>query len=350
MSLRAPPLLQLDGITKAYGGHVAVQSTSLTVERGDFFAILGPSGCGKTTLLRMIGGFVEPTGGTIRIGGIDVTRLGPERRPTGMVFQHYGLFQHMTVRQNIAYGLKLRRTPKDEIDAAVNDMMVLVDLRHLADRPATALSGGQRQRVALARALILKPKVLLLDEPLAALDLKLRKAMHSELRSLHQAIGGTFVLVSHDQNEVMTLANRVAVMQDGAIIQEGSPRQLYSRPATSFVSSFIGEANILPGHRRNGRVELAIGAQLAAPGPDGPVRLVLRPEQIELEPGGGAEASLEAMVRDVVFLGAFTHLHCSLADGSPLLVHLEARQAPPPAGARVRVGWRQESRLVLEAA
>ncbi|HEY0290834.1 MAG TPA: ABC transporter ATP-binding protein, partial [Hansschlegelia sp.] len=277
-----PPdaLLRLDGVTRRYGDHVAVAPTDLSIQAGDFFAILGPSGCGKTTLLRMIGGFVAPSAGTVWIDGADVTRLGPERRPSGMVFQNYGLFQHMTVRQNIAYGLKLRREPKARIDAAVDEMMDLVHLRHLADRPAPQLSGGQRQRVALARALILKPKVLLLDEPLAALDLKLRKTMHGELRALHQAIGGTFILVSHDQSEVMTLADRVAVMDGGRIVQEGSPRDIYTKPADAFVSTFIGEANVIPGIRRGGRIDLGPDARLEHVGRDGPVNIMLRPEQI----------------------------------------------------------------------
>ncbi|MFC7051258.1 ABC transporter ATP-binding protein [Hansschlegelia quercus] len=345
------PLLKLDGLTKRYGDHVAVAPTSLSIQPRDFFAILGPSGCGKTTLLRMIGGFVQPSGGTVQIGGADVTRLGPERRPTGMVFQNYGLFQHMTVRQNIAYGLKLRREPKARMDAAVDEMMALVHLDHLAERAAPELSGGQRQRVALARALILKPKVLLLDEPLAALDLKLRKTMHRELRALHQAIGGTFILVSHDQSEVMTLANRVAVMEHGAVVQEGSPRDIYMRPANVFVSGFIGEANTLRGSRRDGRIELAGGASLAHAGRDGAVSVVLRPEQLELEPIEPARVSLEAEVTDLIFLGPFTHLHCTLANGDALLVHVESRHvaAAHRPGARIRLGWKADDQLVLDA-
>ncbi|GLK69040.1 ABC transporter ATP-binding protein [Hansschlegelia plantiphila] len=347
-----PPdaLLRLDGVTRRYGDHVAVAPTDLSIQAGDFFAILGPSGCGKTTLLRMIGGFVAPSAGTVWIDGADVTRLGPERRPSGMVFQNYGLFQHMTVRQNIAYGLKLRREPRARIDAAVDEMMDLVHLRHLADRPAPQLSGGQRQRVALARALILKPKVLLLDEPLAALDLKLRKTMHGELRALHQAIGGTFILVSHDQSEVMTLADRVAVMDGGRIVQEGSPRDIYTKPADAFVSTFIGEANVIPGIRRGGRIDLGPDARLDHAGRDGPVNIMLRPEQMELDPPSGAP-SLEASVVDLIFLGPFTHLHCALDDGVRLLVHLESRKLAtfPAPGGRVRLGWNPSEQLVLDA-
>ncbi|PWR25351.1 ABC transporter ATP-binding protein [Zavarzinia aquatilis] len=343
------PLLELRDLSKRYGRYQAVAPAGLEIGANDFFAILGPSGCGKTTLLRMIGGFVEPSGGTILIDGQDVTHLPPEKRPTGMVFQNYGLFPHMTVRQNIAYGLKLRRRPRREIETEVERMMDLVHLTALADRPAPALSGGQRQRVALARALVLKPKVLLLDEPLAALDLKLRKAMHQELRSLHQAIGGTFILVSHDQAEVMTLANRVAVMNHGRIIQEGPPREIYSRPADAFVSGFVGEANMIPTERRSGRVEIGPGASLPSPGADGPVTVMIRPEHLRL---GAVQPPLrlEARVLDAIFLGAHAHVICAAANGRPLTIQIggEAIDTLPAIGEGVTIGLTPETVLVLE--
>ena len=219
----AVPLVRLLGVSKRYGSVPAVKELDLEIQRGDFLAILGPSGCGKTTLLRMIGGFVAPTSGRIEIEGQDVTAISPERRPTNTVFQGYGLFPHMTVRQNIAYGLKTAKRPKDEIERRVDEAIALVRLQDFVDRAIDQLSGGQQQRVALARALIMRPRVLLLDEPLAALDLKLRQAMQDELRRIHSEIGGTFVFVTHDQGEALGLANRIAVMDQGAIVQQGTP-------------------------------------------------------------------------------------------------------------------------------
>src|SRR5215203_138865 len=231
-------LLQLEGASKAYGDFVAVHPLDLEIYSGDFFAILGPSGCGKTTLLRIIGGFIAATGGRIYIQGRDVTGLGPERRPTNMVFQGYGLFPHMTVRQNIAYGLRIAKVEKREADKRIAEIIGLVRLDELGDRSVAQLSGGQQQRVALARALVMKPPVLLLDEPLAALDLKLRQAMQEELRRIHDEIGGTFVFVTHDQGEAMSLANRVAVMSEGRLLQVGSPEAIYGEPRSAFVATF----------------------------------------------------------------------------------------------------------------
>lgn len=347
----APSLVELDRLSKRYGAYTAVNPTSLSIQPNDFFAILGPSGCGKTTLLRMIGGFVAPSGGSIRIDGADVTELGPERRPTGMVFQNYGLFPHMTVRQNIAYGLKLRRLPRREIDAAVDQMMDLVHVTELAARLVPELSGGQRQRVALARALVLKPKVLLLDEPLAALDLKLRKTMHRELRTIHQAIGGTFILVSHDQAEVMTLANRVAVMNAGTIMQEGSPRDLYAKPANSFVSTFIGEANVLRRERRDGRLEIGPDTSFPNAGRDGAVDIIIRPERITINPGPDSTIQLRAKTIDALFLGPFAHVRCELAGGDSILVHIDSEHLTslPAPGSDITLGWPADAQLVMDA-
>ena len=227
-----------------FGDIVAVHPLDLAIYHGDFLAILGPSGCGKTTLLNMIAGFLFPNSGSIEIDGRDVTHIGPDQRPTNMVFQGYALFPHMTLRQNVAYGLKISKTPPSEIEARVDEMIELVHLEGLEQRAVTELSGGQQQRVALARALIMRPDVLLLDEPLAALDLKLRKTMQQELRRIHRSIGGTFVFVTHDQDEAMGLANRIAVMDGGRLIQEGNAEEIYAAPKTRFVSTFIGEANV----------------------------------------------------------------------------------------------------------
>jgi ABC-type Fe3+/spermidine/putrescine transport system ATPase subunit len=332
-------LVRLSGLSKAFGPSIAVHPLDFEIEAGDFLAVLGPSGCGKTTLLRMIGGFEAPTAGRIEIAGRDVTRLGPEKRPTNMVFQGYGLFPHMNVRQNVAYGLRLRGLPREEIATQVTEALRLVHLEAFADRPVAKLSGGQQQRVALARALVMRPSVLLLDEPLAALDLKLRKAMQEELRRLHRIVGGTFVFVTHDQSEALNLANRIAVMEAGRIVQVGGPEDVYRRPATRFVSTFIGEANVLSGKRRAGVVTLPWGATFPAPGADGCVSVVVRPEHVTL---GGDGPPGE--VTDLVFLGSLVKLTVRMAEGSELIVHLPEGIAGslPAVGARIGLGWQPE--------
>jgi ABC-type Fe3+/spermidine/putrescine transport system ATPase subunit len=293
-------------------------------------------------LLRIIGGFVEPSTGKVEIDGTDMTRLGPERRPTNTVFQGYGLFPHMSVRQNIAYGLKTAKRPRDEIDRRVEEAIRLVRLGEFVNRAIDQLSGGQQQRVALARALIMRPRVLLLDEPLAALDLKLRQAMQEELRRIHQEIGGTFVFVTHDQGEALGLANRIAVMDQGEIVQEGGPEEIYAAPKTRFVSTFIGEANVFAGHRAGGRVNLAAGASFSAPGPDGPVTAVVRPEAMGISGGElAADIVLAGTLADAIFLGAFVRFMVTLADGQRVTLH------SPDAGLRkrlaigqaVKIGW-----------
>ncbi|MFO1039601.1 MAG: ABC transporter ATP-binding protein [Geminicoccaceae bacterium] len=339
--------VRLQGVTKRFGEFVAVHPLDLEIQNGDFLAILGPSGCGKTTLLRMIGGFERPSGGKIEIGGKDVTYVPPESRPTNLVFQGYGLFPHMNVRQNVGYGLRLRKTPADELRSKVDEILRLVHLENFAERPVQQLSGGQQQRVALARALVLKPAVLLLDEPLGALDLKLRKAMQDELRRLHRTIGGTFVFVTHDQEEALGLASHIAVMEAGRVVQYGDPEEIYKHPKTRFVSTFLGDANVLDGQRRGGEVRLNAGAVLAAPGPDGAVSLVLRPEAIETSANG----RMSGEVVDRVFLGAFTRLLVRLDDGSEIQVHRpEPQEAPlPEPGARVGLTWRDEDARLLDA-
>lgn len=301
------PLVRLVGVTRRFGDQVAVQPADLLVRQGDFLAILGPSGCGKTSLLKMIGGFLDPSGGRIEIAGQDVTHLGPERRPTNMVFQGYGLFPHMTVRQNVAYGLRIAGVPEPEIAVRVAEMLSLVHLQDLVDRPAPQLSGGQAQRVALARALVMRPKVLLLDEPLAALDLQLRRAMQEELRRLHRSLGGTFVFVTHDQEEAMGLANVIVVMQGGRIVQAGSPSEIYRNPESEFVARFVGEANLLPGRRTANVVRLDAGASFGDHSADGGVAAVVRPQAMDLHPEGHAappgHVALAGRVLDRMFLG-----------------------------------------------
>ena len=343
------PLLRLKGVSKVFGAQTAVAPLDLDIYPRDFVAMLGPSGCGKTTLLRMIGGFIQPTTGSIEIAGGDVTALGPEKRPTNMVFQGYGLFPHMNVAQNIGYGLRLQKMARAEIAARVAEAIKLVQLSDLAQRGTEELSGGQQQRVALARALVMRPKVLLLDEPLAALDLKLRQAMQEELRRIHQEIGGTFVFVTHDQGEALALANRIAVMRDGRIEQVGTAQEIYANPTTRFVSSFIGEANLLSGRRSKGRVELTGGASFADAGPDAEVSIVVRPENLTLLGAKQtAEMSIAATVLDAVYLGSHVKYKMAADDGTVLTVHTAADDSDPAAiGSPKRVGWRlKHQRLV----
>jgi spermidine/putrescine ABC transporter ATP-binding subunit len=346
----AAPLVRLRGVSKSFGKTVAVRPLDLDIARGDFVAILGPSGCGKTTLLRMIGGFIMPSTGTIEIGGADVTRLGPERRPTNMVFQGYGLFPHMTVRQNIAYGLKIAKRPRGEIEQRVGEMLSLVHLRELADRGIQELSGGQQQRVALARALVMRPQVLLLDEPLAALDLKLRQAMQEELRRIHHEIGGTFVFVTHDQGEALALANRIAVMEAGELVQQGDAEEIYARPRTRFVSTFIGEANVFEAARRGGAVELA-GRRTPSPGPDGRVTIVVRPEDVRLAPERpAADIVFEGVLEDMVYLGAYVKYRVALAGGQRLTATSadRATRLALSVGKPVFAGWALSDQRIIE--
>jgi ABC-type Fe3+/spermidine/putrescine transport system ATPase subunit len=342
-------LLRLRNVSKTFGRTVAVKPVDLEIHRGDFFAILGPSGCGKTTLLRMIGGFVEPTSGTIEIAGKDVTGLGPERRPTNMVFQGYGLFPHMTVKQNVAYGLRIAGLPKPEIAERTREALALVHLEELESRMVQELSGGQQQRVALARALIMRPPVLLLDEPLAALDLKLRQAMQEELRRIHSDIGGTFVFVTHDQGEAMSLANRLGVMHEGELIQVGSPEDVYRRPKTAFVAAFVGDANILRGSRRAGVVTLDAGARFRSEGPESPVMVVVRPEAIAInQREGDSECTLRGKIGDMIFLGAHIRYSIDVGSPAPIMVQVNPGSAPPMCrGQEVLLSWTPANQTIL---
>jgi len=345
------PLLRLTGISKLFGQAQAVAPLDLDIQRGDFFAILGPSGCGKTTLLRMIGGFIPPTSGQIYIQGRNVTALGAEKRPTNMVFQGYGLFPHMTVRQNIAYGLRIAKVASAEIEQRLAEVISLVHLDEFEHRSVTQLSGGQQQRVALARALVMRPPVLLLDEPLAALDLKLRHAMQDELRRIHAQIGGTFVFVTHDQGEAMSLANRVAVMNAGRLLQVGSPEEIYRNPVSTFVATFIGEANVFPGVRRNGVVELAMGARFDSSGSDGPVVAVVRPEAMTIGGIPGADQiAVGGRVVERVFLGSLVRSTVELDGGQRVTVQDSSDRVRDDLseGARVTVAWQREKQSVLQ--
>ena len=340
--------VRLRGLSRSFGAVTAVHPIDLDIPRGDFLAILGPSGCGKTTLLRMMGGFVEPTSGRIEVNGADITHLGPEHRPINMVFQGYGLFPHMNARQNIGYGLRLKKLDRAAIASKVGDAMALVRLEGYEDHMPAQLSGGQQQRVALARALVMDPQVLLLDEPLAALDLKLRQAMQEELRRIHRVIGGTFVFVTHDQGEALGLANRIAVMKDGRIEQMGTPEEIYLRPATHFIAGFIGEANLLKGQRTGGRIETACGIICTHAGPDGPVTLVVRPEGARrLADAEHADVEIAGTVEEAVFLGAHVKYVLALPGGEKLRIQEAVEQGRAAIGERMRVGWSNAAQRVI---
>jgi ABC-type Fe3+/spermidine/putrescine transport system ATPase subunit len=343
------PFLSLKGLSKSFGAVVAVHPLDLDVAAGDFCAILGPSGCGKSTLLRMIAGFAEPSSGSVIVDGADVTAWGPEKRPTNMVFQGYGLFPHLTVVQNIAFGLKLRRLPADAIRRQVSEALRLVRLDGFEGRTIDRLSGGQQQRVAVARALVMKPKVLLLDEPLAALDLKLRHAMQEELRRIHREIGGTFIFVTHDQGEAFALANRVVVMNAGRVEQIGAPDEIYLDPRTLFVADFVGEATMLRGRRTAGGITLAAGPAFSSPGRDGDVRVMIRPNRVVVDPPAG-HIVVDARVRETVFLGDTVKVSAALASGEMLVLrdHESSRRGRYVVGASCRFGWAARDQRVIE--
>ncbi len=299
----------------------ALDDVSVTINENEFFTLLGPSGCGKTTLLRLIAGFDFPTSGEIRLYGEDIAMLPPFKRPVNTVFQNYALFPHMTVAQNIGFGLEMLGKSRVEIDARVLEMLKLVRMEELSARKTSQISGGQQQRVALARALAPKPKVLLLYEPLSALDYKLRKDMQIELKRLQHETGITFIFVTHDQEEALTMSDRIAVMSKGKILQVGSPHQIYDEPSVRFVANFIGETNFLNGTiTKNGRVKLAAGPEIEAAGSasSGKVTVVVRPEHASLT--SLAKGQLKAVVSNVVYFGTDTHFHVILADGTGFMV------------------------------
>ncbi len=330
------PDISLKQVTKRFGEMVAVDAISLDIPQGDFFAMLGPSGGGKTTTLRMIGGFEGPTEGTIELAGREVTHAPPYRRDVNTVFQSYALFPHLSIERNVAFGLQRKKVPKAELRQRVAEALELVELQGYGSRKPAQLSGGQQQRVALARALILRPKVLLLDEPLAALDLKLRQTMQLELKRIQRETGVTFVFVTHDQQEALTMSDRIAVMSDGWVEQIGSPTDIYHHPATSFVAGFIGEANLLDGTLVEPGVEACTvavaGSTLRVPGaapdvervPGSPVLVMVRPERVRVEAAepSGATAGVAATIAEVIFRGPVVHVALRTAADTPMTAHL----------------------------
>ncbi len=313
----------LDRVTKSYGDQLAVDDVSLEVEGGEFFSLLGPSGCGKTTSLRMIAGFLRPDAGRILLGEADVTETPPHRRAVNTVFQSYALFPHLTVEDNVAFGLRFKRLTSEEKRIRVRELLELVELTGFEKRRPVQLSGGQQQRCALARALVLNPSVLLLDEPLGALDAKLRRQLQVELKALQEEVGITFVYVTHDQEEALTMSDRMAVMNGGRIEQLGTPRAVYEEPTTVFVADFLGVSNLMHATARGaGRVDAA-GIELHCSRGDcdavGDVRITIRPERVRIEPPTSAgENRVPARIERFVYLGATTQVFVELANGERL--------------------------------
>ncbi|MDD7972932.1 ABC transporter ATP-binding protein [Roseinatronobacter alkalisoli] len=342
------PSVAAEGIVKDFGTFTALKRVDLTIDQNEFFTLLGPSGCGKTTLLRLIAGFEAPTEGEIKLMGENIATLPPFKRSINTVFQNYALFPHMTVSENIGFGLKMLGKPRAEIAARVDEMLALVKLQDFAKRRTGQLSGGQQQRVALARALAPSPRVLLLDEPLSALDYKLRKEMQVELKRLQTETGITFIFVTHDQEEALTMSDRIAVMSAGEVLQVGDARAIYDRPANRFVADFIGEANFLEGRveSREGtqhRVALA-GGTLAATGdvpvdPGAAVTVMIRPEHVQIV-AEKTEGGLPALLERTVFLGTDTHYYLRMQDGAEFIAREQNRSAtvtPFAPGANVHI-------------
>jgi spermidine/putrescine transport system ATP-binding protein len=342
----------LDNVVKQFDDAVAVNGISLEVPHGSFFALLGPSGCGKTTTLRMIGGFEEPTGGRILLGDQDVVGLPPYKRDVNTVFQSYALFPHMTIADNVAFGLERRGVKKAQVKLRVREILELVGLEAFGNRKPRQLSGGQQQRVALARALVNHPRVLLLDEPLGALDMKLRKQMQLELKRIQQEIGITFVHVTHDQEEAMTMADTIAVMNQGKIEQLGPPEELYEHPATAFVAGFLGASNLLPGVVEGpDSVRLDDGTLVRAEvdGRNGPVSVGVRPEKITLGSGGGPN-ELEGRVSETAYIGVATQVVVDTGLGivQVFAQNIDSGGRIPASGSPVTLTWSPEATFVVD--
>jgi spermidine/putrescine transport system ATP-binding protein len=358
--------VRLVDVTKTFGDVVAVDRVSLDIERGTFFSLLGPSGCGKTTTLRMIGGFEEPDEGRIELGGRSVAGLPPYRRDVNTVFQSYALFPHLNVFENVAYGLRRKRVPRDNIRGRVGEILRLVELPGMERRRISQLSGGQQQRVVLARALVNKPRVLLLDEPLGALDLKLRKQMQLFLKALQHEMGITFIYVTHDQEEAMTMSDGLAVMRSGRIDQIGAPQDVYEQPATEFVAGFLGASNLLPGSIEDrkgdlGIVTLTSGEKVRVParalnGTGPQVKVGVRPEKIRIlsgsEPPEETDNAVRGRLRISTYVGVSSQYEVETPAGGTITVYEQnlggpGRWAPQP-GEEVLLAWHPEHTFVVE--
>ncbi len=367
------PDIRFDKVTKRFGDVLAVDSVSLSIDRGEFFSFLGPSGCGKTTSLRLIAGFEQPTQGNVHIGGVSVIGVPPHKRPVNMVFQHYALFPHMTVADNIGYGLRQRtpRPPKSEIFKQVDEILEMVQMSGYGKRRVWELSGGQQQRVALARALINRPTVLLLDEPLAALDRKLRRDMQIELQTLQRDVGITFILVTHDQEEALSMSDRICIMRDGHVVQSGSPRDLYDQPTNLYVADFVGKSNFIAGsvtnvngrsvaiRNQNGQTFIASPSASASKLSVGaPASIVIRPEMVALGPHNSNAAdmdmdvALNGRIKNRIFLGEHTEYLVDAEGLGDVLVlspkHIEGTQGGFEPGDSIAIGWKNDTALALE--
>jgi putative spermidine/putrescine transport system ATP-binding protein len=359
--------LTLTGVQKTFpGGTVAVEDFNLDAVRGEFVSFLGPSGCGKTTTLRMIAGFEKPTAGTIVVDGTDITYRSPNQRNVGMVFQSYALFPNMSVADNIGFGLKVRKRPKAEITKRVNELLELIHLEGRADRFPWQMSGGQQQRVALARALAIEPQVLLLDEPLSALDAKIRIVLRKEIRAIQRQLGITTVYVTHDQEEALSLSDRVVVMSDGRVEQIGTPSEIYNFPNTAFVASFVGTLNLVTAgvvDAPAGRLsidgqQVKTSKAVTDAGSDGRVTLAVRPEGIELGEGEPSANRLKGTIEDINFLGSIVRIRVKVGDGvdgtTPTVVALDAFNEPhlrlPDVDEAVTISFPPEACFVLGAA
>ncbi|PSJ58394.1 ABC transporter ATP-binding protein [Kumtagia ephedrae] len=352
----ADPFLQIEHIRKSFGPTTVVQDFNLDVGRGEFVSFLGPSGCGKTTVLRMVAGFEEPSSGRIVVAGKDVTRLKPNQRNVGMVFQAYALFPNLTVAQNVGFGLKVAGMPKPDADRRVAEMLNLIKLPEFGDRYPYQLSGGQQQRVALARALAPKPKLLLLDEPLSALDAKVRVSLRDEIRMIQKELGITTIFVTHDQEEALSISDRIVVMYGGKAEQVGTPFEIYNRPATKFVANFVGTLNVLEGvvsDAAAGKVrissqELSLKGKLNGSKTGDQLSLALRPEAIALGPKPGHDASLQGQIADVHFLGSVIRVRVGLGSGIVSLDTFNNSATPPPTvGDKTEISFSSNDLLVL---
>ena len=344
--------LELDSVSKRFGDHVAVEDLRLSVAKGEFISLLGPSGCGKTTTLQMIAGFVDLTTGAIRLNGRDLASVRPAKRGLGIVFQSYALFPHMTAAENIAFGLEMRGVPRAERETRVRDVLAMVGLAGYEGRHPRRMSGGQQQRVALARALVIKPDVLLLDEPLSNLDAKLREGMQIELRQIQRNLGTTTVLVTHDQTEAMALSDRIVVMNAGRVEQIGTPQETYERPASAFVSQFLGKTNEFRAHVEagSGAPRLVAGscAWPAPAGATGTVTISVRPEKVGF--AGDGASGLDARVTTRIFQGNHWLFQCETECGPAVVIRQNSGEPQPAEGEGVRLVWRAQDMVVRPGA
>ena len=336
--------LTLDRLTKRFGDHIAVNGISLDVAKGEFVSLLGPSGCGKTTTLQMIAGFLDLSDGAIRLDGRDLSRVKPAERGLGIVFQSYALFPHMTAAENVAFGLEMRGVERVEREKRVREALTLVGLAGYEDRFPRRMSGGQQQRVALARAIVIRPQVLLLDEPLSNLDAKLREEMQIELRQIQRNLGTTTILVTHDQHEAMALSDRIVVMNKGVIEQVGTPLETYERPASAFVAQFLGKTNEFAGLAGEGHVAVGGHRHAGTPGLSGPATVSVRPERITFAPAG--VAGLSGRVEARIFQGNHWLYQIATEAGRATLIRQNDGTGVPEEGAGVQLVWRAEDAAI----